>query len=266
MQEVEKLTADPNAAEPKFAEFKSAEFKPADPKPADFKDPKLAEYKPVDFKPADPKPAEYKPADFRAPDLKPAASKPGDQKIVVLDPAEPTLAPFDEPRPNAADLAWADSPTGEAEPEEVALQASPSVTGEIRPIDVLTSVLEPRPTVAELAAKLAPDLGVAHADEPRPVDRVRRETAGEQLAALTRKDAARRKMDRAARPAGVGLWRSVAALMLFVAVALGSLIASWRYIPERLPAGLRASAVLNLSEVTASVPRKAGLTAAQFDE
>jgi hypothetical protein len=128
-------------------------------------------------------------------------------------------------------------------------------------------VLEPRPTVAELAAKLAPDPAATLADEPRTADRVRRETAGAHLADAPRKmQAARLAMNRAARPARVGFWRSIAALMLLVSVALGSLIASWRYIPERLPAGLRASAVLNLSEVTSSLPRKSGVIGAQFDE
>jgi hypothetical protein len=54
--------------------------------------------------------------------------------------------------------------------------------------------------------------------------------------------------------------------MLVVSIALGSLIASWRYIPERLPAGLRPTAVLNLSEVTSSVSRKPISIEAQFDE
>ena len=234
MQEVEKLTADSKAADPKGADSKAT-------------DPKAAEHKATDHKPAD--------------------SKPGEQKIVEVEPAEPTLAPLAEPQPNAADVAWASSPVAVAEPEGPAQQAPASAPAEVGPPDAPAAVLEPRPTVAELAAKLAPDPAATLADEPRTVDRVRRETAGAHLADAPRKmQAARLAMDRAARPARVGLWRSIAALMLLVSVALGSLIASWRYIPERLPAGLRASAVLNLSEVTSSLPRKSGVIGAQFDE
>lgn len=214
-------------------------------------DPKLAELKIDEARPAETTP-------FGAPT---ASSPPAPFGAPVPFGAPAASVP---PEPNAADVAWASTP--DPKPPEPEVPAPTATAAEIRPIDVLTAALEPRPTVAELAARLAPEPVEPVSLEPRPVDRIRREAANSAPPEPPRKKAKRLAIDRAARPASVGLWRGIAALMLLFTMALSGLIASWRYIPERLPAGLRPMAVLNLSDVTSSVPRKAGAIAVQFDE
>jgi anti-sigma-K factor RskA len=194
-----------------------------------------------------------------------ADTKLAEQKIVEVKPDEPTLAPLTEPEQKAVDVPPVVSEAAAAKRAEPEQPVQAAAAAELRPIEVLTAVLEPRPTVAELAAKLAPEPAAPAPVEPRPVDRVRREPSTSPLPDAARKQS-RPVRDRTARPARVGLWRSIAALMLLVSIALGSLIASWRYIPERLPARLRPTAVLNLSEVTSSLSRKPALFEAQFDE
>jgi hypothetical protein len=63
----------------------------------------------------------------------------------------------------------------------------------------------------------------------------------------------------------IGRWRATALLMTFLAFGLGSLIAAWRFAPDRLPHGLQPIAVLGLGEWSPSerVPAEHGT---QFEE
>jgi len=255
-QEVEKLTADTKLAEHK-AEPKVAESRIADPRVADARvvESRAAESRVADPKVADPQFKEQK-----------ADPKLAEQKIVEVKPEEPTLAPLTEPDP----MVTVTPPAG---PEEVVAESQrpkppvqPAPAAELRPLNMSAVVLEPRPTVAELAAKLAPDPVVPTPDEPRPVDRIRRDSSTTSLPDSGRKKAVRLTVNRLARPVSIGVWRGIAAALLLVSIALGGLIASWRYIPERLPAGLRPTAVLNLSEVTSSLSKRPVRIEAQFDE
>jgi hypothetical protein len=231
--EVEKLTADP-----KLAEQKNAEVKPAEPAP-------------LPLGALAPSPG---PAPFPAPELK------------VSDATSASLGDADVVLPQLAPPAQSPPTSDDTKTSHVIAASHVAEPAEVQPIDVLTAVLEPGPTVAELAAKLAPEPVEPVPDEPRSVDRIRREPAGAAIAEPVRTKPKRPAIIPVARPANVGLWRGIAALMLLMTVALSGLIASWRYIPERLPAGLRPAAVLNLPDVTSSIPKKSVAIVVQFDE
>jgi hypothetical protein len=63
----------------------------------------------------------------------------------------------------------------------------------------------------------------------------------------------------------IGRWRAAALLMTFLAFGLGSLIAAWRFAPDRLPHPLQPIAVLGLGEWSPSerIPAEHGT---QFEE
>jgi hypothetical protein len=63
----------------------------------------------------------------------------------------------------------------------------------------------------------------------------------------------------------IGRWRAAALLMTFLAMGLGSLIAAWRFAPDRLPQQLQPIAVLGLGEWSPSerIPAEHGT---QFEE
>ena len=63
-----------------------------------------------------------------------------------------------------------------------------------------------------------------------------------------------------------GRWRAVALLMAFVALGLGSLIAAWRFIPDRLPEQLQPTHLLNISEVPSPFVRSPAPHGTQFEE
>jgi len=170
-QEVEKLTADTKLAEHK-AEPKVAESGVVDSRAAESRvaDPQFKEQK------ADPKLAE--------------------QKIVEVKPGEPTLAPLTEPDPMVADTPPAGPEEVVAEPQRPRQPVQPAPSAELRPLNMSTVVFEPRPTVAELAAKLAPDPVVPTPDDPRPVDRIRRDSSTTSLPDSGRKKAVRSTVNR----------------------------------------------------------------------
>src|SRR5438477_1236992 len=182
-----------------------------------------------------------------------------------VNTAEPQIAVPTAPETTLVDSTPGGSEGVVKEAEEPA-QPAQWAPAEGATLDLSRIAPEPRPTVAELAAKLAPEPAESDRNEPRQVDRVRREQSLADFPDSTRKQAGRPGMGRAARPPSIGLWRSVAALMLLVSMALGSLIALWRYMPERLPERLRPMAVLNLSDVTSSLSRRPVPIEAEFDE
>jgi hypothetical protein len=65
---------------------------------------------------------------------------------------------------------------------------------------------------------------------------------------------------------GVGGWRAVAAVATLIAVGLASLIASWRYVPERLPPPLRPSVLLNMPAQPGNPATRPPLPESQFQE
>lgn len=67
------------------------------------------------------------------------------------------------------------------------------------------------------------------------------------------------------RPGGRG-WMAATLTMALIAVALAGLISAWRFFPERLPAQLRANAVLNLTTQAKSAPKVSRPKLAPFDE
>ena len=197
-------------------------------------------------------------------------AKLAEQKQFAQASSGPELAPPPEPETESPNLAVAEDKDVPAEPPPLEpsepkseSKSEPGIkAAEVSFQHTMPAAPEAKPTVAELAAKLAPGPIEDGADGPRLVDRVRRGPAGAPVG-----DSARKTADGSmTRPPRVGLWQSFAAAMLLVALGLGALIASWRYFPERLPAQLRPMAILNLSEVTSSVPRKPVPLAAQFDE
>jgi len=60
-------------------------------------------------------------------------------------------------------------------------------------------------------------------------------------------------------------WRATALLMMFFVLGLGSLIAAWRYAPDRLPHGLQPIAVLGLGDWSPS-ERSPAEHGTQFEE
>jgi hypothetical protein len=65
---------------------------------------------------------------------------------------------------------------------------------------------------------------------------------------------------------GVGGWRAVAAVATLIAVGLAGLIASWRYVPDRLPPQLRPTVLLNMTAQPENPARRPPLPEAQFQE
>jgi hypothetical protein len=61
-------------------------------------------------------------------------------------------------------------------------------------------------------------------------------------------------------------WMAATLMMALIAVALAALISAWRFFPERLPAQLRANAVLNLSTQARPAPKPARPVLPPFDE
>jgi hypothetical protein len=61
-------------------------------------------------------------------------------------------------------------------------------------------------------------------------------------------------------------WRAIAAAATIVAVALAGLIASWRYVPDRLPPQLRPTVLLNMTAQPRNAAGRPPLPEAQFQE
>jgi len=105
-----------------------------------------------------------------------------------------------------------------------------------------------------------PEQAVAIDDRPPPIRDVPRRD-GTML--LSPGDVARITVQRQARR--IGRWRAAALVMAFFALGFGSLIAAWRFAPDRLPHQLQPIAVLGLGEWSPSerIPAEHGT---QFEE
>ena len=144
---------------------------------------------------------------------------------------------------------------------------------------------ETAPTSEEtIAAKQEPELvapvafqpsGPESLPEPEPLQKPAPPTEPSRVLRLdTVPEAAGERQKAAPEPSrkeplprsGVGGWRAVAAVATLIAVGLASLIASWRYVPERLPPPLRPSVLLNMPAQPGTPARRPPLPEAQFQE
>jgi hypothetical protein len=127
--------------------------------------------------------------------------------------------------------------------------------------DAITTKPSVEPDHDERVAEAWPDEAVAREDLPPPIRDTGPRRDGTML--MSPADAARITVYRQQRR--IGRWRAAALLMTFLAFGLGSLIAAWRFAPDRLPQPLQPIAVLGLGEWSPSerIPAEHGT---QFEE
>jgi len=184
----------------------------------------------IDTKPADSKPFDYKPFEYKPFDYKPVDSKPADSKPAETPPA------IAEAELKLAELAALLPVGGEqgGAAQGAAQTAAPA-----------------EPTPDEGLHTHAPDL-VPRGFVP-PVPMSTRGTPAVVEVPVGRKG-------------GRG-WMAATMIMAGIAVALAGLISAWRFFPERLPAQLRANAVLNPTSQAQPAPKAMGRSQlAPFDE
>jgi hypothetical protein len=142
-------------------------------------------------------------------------------------------------------------PSGEAalHAESLLAEAADAIT---------TKPVEPH-EVEHAEEELWPEQSDAIQDLPPPIRGPRND--GTMLLSPT--DIARITVQRQQRR--IGRWRAAALLMTFLVFGLGSLIAAWRFAPDRLPQQLQPIAVLGLGEWSPSerIPAEHGT---QFEE
>jgi hypothetical protein len=184
----------------------------------------------AESKPAEAEPAEAKPAEAKPADAKPEEAKPEEDK-----PAESTPPAVAEAELKLAELAALLPVTGE-QGQDGTPPTAPTAPAEPLPEDGLHTH--------------APDLVPRGFVPPAPMS-----TRG-----------APTVVEVPVEKKGVRGWMAATLMMALVAVALAGLISAWRFFPERLPAQLRANAVLNLTTSVAKPTPKARAKLAPFDE
>jgi hypothetical protein len=127
--------------------------------------------------------------------------------------------------------------------------------------DAITTKPSVEPDHDERIAEVWPDEAVAREDLPPPIRDTGPRRDGTML--MSPADVARITVYRQQRR--IGRWRAAALVMTFLAFGLGSLIAAWRFAPDRLPQPLQPIAVLGLGEWSPSerIPAEHGT---QFEE
>jgi hypothetical protein len=127
--------------------------------------------------------------------------------------------------------------------------------------DAITIKPSFEPDHDEHVAEAWPDEVAAREDLPPPIRDTGPRRDGTML--MSPADVARITVHRQQRR--IGRWRAAALLMMFLAFGLGSLIAAWRFAPDRLPQRLQPIAVLGLGEwsPTERTPAEHGT---QFEE
>jgi hypothetical protein len=169
-------------------------------------------------------------------ELATAPPKAAPDSVLVEPPAEPQVEPPVEPV----------SPVLHA--ESLLSEAADAIT---------TKPAEPQE--AEPVEEPWPEEPAAVADVPPPVRGPRHDSTS----LLSPADVARLTVRR--QQARIGRWRATALLMAFLALGLGSLIATWRFAPDRLPQRLQPIAVLGLGDWTPS-ERSPAEHGTQFEE
>jgi hypothetical protein len=127
--------------------------------------------------------------------------------------------------------------------------------------DAITTKSSVEPDHDERVAEAWPDETAATEDLPPPIRDTGPRRDGTML--MSPADVARITVHRQQRR--IGRWRAAALLMTFLTFGLGSLIAAWRFAPDRLPQRLQPIAVLGLGEWSPSdrIPAEHGT---QFEE
>jgi hypothetical protein len=127
--------------------------------------------------------------------------------------------------------------------------------------DAITTKPSVEPDHDERVAEAWPDEAAAREYLPPPIRDTGPRRDGTML--MSPADVARITVHRQQRR--IGRWRAAALLMTFLAFGLGSLMAAWRFAPDRLPHPLQPIAVLGLGEWSPSerIPAEHGT---QFEE
>jgi hypothetical protein len=149
-------------------------------------------------------------------------------------------------------------PLAEPESHDAALHADSLLAEAADAIAARPSV---EPDHEERVAESWPDEAAATDDLPPPIRDTgpRRDSTMLMSPADVAQLMVRRQQHR------IGRWRATALLMTFLALGLGSLMAAWRFAPDRLPHGLQPIAVLGLGDWSPSerLPAEHGT---QFEE
>jgi hypothetical protein len=220
----------------------------------------------------------------------PAAATPAAEAVAVTPPAEPVTPPAEpaSPAPEAAAAAPVPEGAPAAEPKTEAVptpvEGTAPAAAETPPAEVKPpAIAEAELKLAELAALLPvtaeqrdtapaaqPSSGAPPAMESMPEDGLH--THAPDLVPrgfvppapmMTRGTpiVVEKPVHKSARG-----WVAATLTMALVAVALAGLISAWRFFPERLPAQLRATTLLNLTASPQAPGPKARPKLAPFDE
>jgi hypothetical protein len=201
------------------------------------------------------------PQSFSPPPSPPPFPQPGqrtpEQELASL------IAEADKFTTQLAELA-----AGPAKPEQDSAPTEPSGEAALHAESLLAEAADAiatkpvEPHEAEHAEEeLWPEQSDAIQDLPPPIRATGPRNDGTMLLSPT--DVARITVQRQQRR--IGRWRAAALLMTFLVLGLGSLIAAWRFVPDRLPQQLQPIAVLGLGEWSPSerIPAEHGT---QFEE
>jgi hypothetical protein len=182
------------------------------------------------------------------PEPEPKEARAAEPELPRPFPFEPTATP--EP---------ADGPADESATPSVEHVAENGKAAEASPPDVIElPSREPAASEPAVAKPAPPEPPVAEAPVKPPA------TAPKPVAATLEIEQKLRSVRR--HLAG---WRVLAAVMALALVALGALVAVWRYAPERVPPALRPVALMRFAGIsvdTGAPPRRALPPESQFDE
>jgi hypothetical protein len=159
----------------------------------------------------------------------------------------------------AAAPAKAEQDSAPTEPSDEAALHAESLLAEAADA-IATKPVEPH-EAEHAEEELWPEQSDAIQDLPPPIRATGPRNDGTMLLSPT--DVARITVQR--QQLRIGRWRAAALLMTFLVLGLGSLIAAWRFVPDRLPQQLQPIAVLGLGEWSPSerIPAEHGT---QFEE
>jgi hypothetical protein len=213
--------------------------------------------------------SEFEPALQASRSLPPAAPfPPPPQQSVPRTPEQELASLIEEADKFSTKLADLAAPpesgpeiAARAEPPAEGVSQAESLLAEAADAIMTKPVPPAEPDHDERAAEDWPDEAAATEDLPPPFRDTGPRRDGTML--MSPADVARIAVHRQQRR--IGRWRAAALLMTFLAFGLGSLIAAWRFAPDRLPHPLQPIAVLGLGEWSPSerIPAEHGT---QFEE